>query len=216
MQRYPVMNLRPRPQLGGLLEDYQNEINHLKDQLYHGQAFSGYNPPPMQYPPSNPPANPPPPPGPATQGGATYFGPRPGPMVATGSPKPPNPNDITVVKPPTTDPGTSSVSAVSQRRHRGAGRRLSISADHQLLSTGPHEPTAMSAWIYLDSVRMPQEYADSSGPSSDPAASARGDSSHIGDPEQRKWAVSGHFRRGSRPLPERVQVNAQRGSSGTA
>ncbi len=102
MIRYPVMNLRPR--LGGLLEDYNNEINHLKDKLYHGQAFSGYNPPPMQYPPSNPPANPPPPPGPATQGGATYFGPRPGPMVATGSPKPPNPNDITVVKPPTPPP----------------------------------------------------------------------------------------------------------------
>lgn len=97
--KYPVMNLRPR--MGGMLEDYQNDINRLKAALNaQRSAFSGYTPPPSQYPP----APPLPPPAPPEGGGATYFPPRQPGMVATGRPKPPNPNDITVVKPPAPPP----------------------------------------------------------------------------------------------------------------
>ncbi len=100
--KYPVMNLRPR--MGGMLEDYQNDINNLKAKLNaQRSAFSGYTPPPNQYPPA-PPLPPPAPPAPPEGGGATYFPPRQPGMVATGQPKPPNPNDITVVKPPSPPP----------------------------------------------------------------------------------------------------------------
>ncbi len=51
MNRYPVMNLRPRPQLGGLLEDYQNQIDKLKTDL---QKASPPNPGAYGYPPPLP------------------------------------------------------------------------------------------------------------------------------------------------------------------
>lgn len=94
--RYPVINLGPR--MGGMLDDYKNEINNLKASLYRGQPFSGYTPPPNQYPPAGPA------PAPAAPANPNYSGPRSfppaqPPMVATGQPRV-NPNDISVAPPP--------------------------------------------------------------------------------------------------------------------
>lgn len=99
--KYPVMNLGPR--MGGMLEDYQNEINRLKDKLNKPNPGAyGYLPPSSQFP------GPPPPPPPSApsepSGTATYFGPRPGPIVATGEPKPSNPNEITIIRKPAPPP----------------------------------------------------------------------------------------------------------------
>jgi hypothetical protein len=60
--RYPVVNLR-RVGMGGLLEDYQNDINNLKAKLNAQRSgFAGYTPPPNQYPPAGPLPPPEPPP----------------------------------------------------------------------------------------------------------------------------------------------------------
>lgn len=101
--RYPVVNLR-RVGMGGLLEDYQNDINSLKAKLNAQRSgFAGYTPPPNQYPPAGPLPPPPPPPPPPSPGPQTFHPPQP-PMVATGHPPPPNPNDITVYQPPAPEP----------------------------------------------------------------------------------------------------------------
>lgn len=111
--RYPVVNLF---QMGGLLEDYQKENDAFKEKLsrLNQQAAAQYaaaNPGPVyhapQWPIEPPPPPPPPPPVTGQPGGATYFGPRPGPMVATGyppTPPPPNPNEIQVIVPPRPPP----------------------------------------------------------------------------------------------------------------
>lgn len=114
MMRYPVVNIY---RMGGLLDDYMAENNAFKDKLSRmnaaaaaaeAQARAGqpvYHPP--MYPSEPPAPPPPPPPPPQPSGGATYFGPRPGPMVATGSPKPPpppDPNLIQVIVPPKPQP----------------------------------------------------------------------------------------------------------------
>ncbi len=57
MNRYPVMNLRPRPRLGGLLEDYQAEINKFKTDL---QKAYPPNPGAYGYPPAPPASGTPP------------------------------------------------------------------------------------------------------------------------------------------------------------
>lgn len=106
MMRYPVVNL------GGLLEDYQLELTNLKDKLSNiareaASQFAARFPVPPFQPPRFPSASsipvrnpePPPPPAPA---GPTYFPPRMGPIVATGTPPPPpkpDPNLIRVIVP---------------------------------------------------------------------------------------------------------------------
>lgn len=65
--KYPVMNLRPI-RLGGMLEDYQNEINSFKEKL---QQINPPNPGAYGYPPSNP--NETGTTGPGEQGGAVEF-----------------------------------------------------------------------------------------------------------------------------------------------
>jgi hypothetical protein len=61
------MNLGAR-RMSGMLEDYQNEINKLKADLYHGTRSQGA-PPPTTYPFAKP--LPPPPPPPTATGGGT-------------------------------------------------------------------------------------------------------------------------------------------------
>lgn len=49
--RYPIVNMKHR--MGGILEDYESEINRLKDKLYH-PTTSQLPPPPKQFPPADP------------------------------------------------------------------------------------------------------------------------------------------------------------------